>query len=268
MATGGRPFARLGAVNVRLGTWNILSGSAVNSGMQVDLAAEVAKLNLDVLGLNEVDHRQERSGRAEQTRDAARAMGASDWRFGPSYSGVERNPVPVRGALFGPDDDVPSPHYGIALISRVPVRRWHRLELGRSPVGLPLLNSRDGKRSWYYCVDEPHLAIAAELENGWVVVATHLSFVTPVAIAQLLRVRLWANSLGRRVAIVGDMNLARAFIPLRPHWQSTVNRSTYPSWKPAVQLDHILLPRGLSARALELPQVSLSDHLPIAVEIA
>lgn len=250
---------------MRLGTWNILSGSAVIDGQHPSLAEEVARLDLDVLGLNEVDCGLERSGFADQAREAALAMGATDWRFGPSYSGEERNPV--QGALLGPADTAVGPHYGIALLSRVPVRKWHRLELGRSPIGLPLLNSRDGKRSWYFCVDEPHLAIAAELANGWVVVATHLSFVTPVAIPQLMRVRLWANSLGRKVAIVGDMNLARAFIPLRPHWQSTVNASTYPSWKPAVQLDHILLPRNVSGRPLALPHVGLSDHLPIAVEV-
>lgn len=251
---------------MRLGTWNILSGSAVTAGPHESLGAAVARLELDVLGLNEVDCRLERSGGTDQACDAALAMGAVDWRFGPSYRGDERAPTP--GILFGPDDRAPGPHYGIALLSRVPVLRWHRLELGRSPLGLPLLNSRDGRRSWFFCVDEPHLAIAAELANGWVVVATHLSFVTPVAIPQLLRVRRWANSLGRRVAIVGDMNLARAFIPLRPRWQSTVNESTYPSWNPQVQLDHILLPREVTGRPLALPRVGLSDHLPIAVEVA
>lgn len=253
---------------MRLGTWNILSGSSVTNAPHDSLAAEVARLDLDVLGLNEVDYLQRRSGFADQARESALAMGAVDWRFGPSYSGEERNPFPVQGALFGPNDQVPGAHYGIALLSRIPVRKWHRLELGRSPIGLPLLNSRDGRRSWYFCVDEPHLAIAAELENGWTVVATHLSFVTPVAIPQLMRVRLWANSFGRKVAIIGDMNLARAFIPLRPHWQSTVNESTYPSWRPTVQLDHILLPRDVTGRPLALPRVGLSDHLPIAVEVA
>lgn len=267
MAAGRGTVTGLGAIAVRIGTWNILNGSAVTHDSPATLAGEVARLDLDVLGLNEVDVLQERSGIVDQAREAALAMGAVDWRFGPSYRGSDRSRVAVRGALFGPHDSVPGPHYGIALLSRIPVRRWHRLELGRSPLGLPLLNSRGGQRSWYFCIDEPHLAIAAELENGWVVVATHLSFVTPVAIPQLLRVRLWANSLGRKVAIVGDMNLARAFIPLRPHWQSTVNESTFPSWGPKVQLDHILLPRDVVGRPLTLPPVGLSDHLPIAVEV-
>lgn len=252
---------------MRIGTWNILAGSAVTPGEHESLAAAVARLDLDVLGLNEVDLHQERSGFADQTREAATAMGAVDWRFGPSFQGEDRNRVPLPGTLLGPEDEVRGPHYGIALLSRIPVLRWHRLELGKSPIGLPLLNSRNGSRSWYYCIDEPHLAIAAELANGWTVVATHLSFVTPVAVPQLLRVRRWARRIGPKVALIGDMNLARAFIPLRPHWRSTVNESTYPSWQPRVQLDHILLPLGLDGRTIDLPKVGLSDHLPIAVDV-
>lgn len=253
---------------MRIGTWNTLSGSPVSLDTTDTLASSVAQFDLDVLGLNEVDYRLERSDFAHQTRDAAEAMGAVDWRFGPSFRGEDRARIATPGVLFGPADEPRGSHYGIALLSRVPVRRWHRLDLGHSPIGLPLLNSRNGRRSLYYCEDEPHLAIGAELENGWSVVATHLSFVTPIAIAQLLRVRRWAKSFGRKVAIVGDMNLARAFIPLRPRWHSTVNESTYPSWKPAVQFDHILLPLKINGRTLALPRTGISDHLPIAVEVA
>ena len=250
---------------MRLGTWNILAGSAVTAGEHDTLADAVARLDFDVLGLNEVDLQQERSDFADQARDAAAAMGAVDWRFGPSFRGEDRSRVALPNTLFGPQDELRGSHYGIALLSRIPVLRWHRLELGRSPIGLPLLSARNGERSVYYCVDEPHLAIGAELANGWTIVATHLSFVTPVAVGQLLRVRRWARRLGPKVALMGDMNLARVVIPLRPKWHSTVNANTYPSWKPSVQLDHILLPTGIEATPLALPEVRLSDHLPIGV---
>ena len=256
---------------MRIGTWNILAGSPVEERAAETLASAVARLDLDVLGLNEVDCLQERSGFVDQTREAAIAMRAVDWRFGPSFRGEDRNRVSVPGVLLGPHDTPRGSHYGIALLSRIPVLRWHRLELGKSPIGLPLLSARNGERSMRYCEDESHLAIGAELANGWVVVATHLSFVTPVAVAQLVRVRAWARRLGRRagkrVAVMGDMNLARVIIPLRPQWQSPINANTYPSWQPAVQLDHILLPMGVQARALSLPEPGLSDHLPIAVEV-
>lgn len=257
---------------MRLGTWNILAGSPVNAEAHDSLPAAVARLDLDVLGLNEVDCLQERSQFTLQPREAAEAMGAVDWRFGPSFRGDDRNRIPMAHALFGPDDEIRGSHFGIALLSRIPVRRWHRLELGRSPIGLPLLSAHNGQRSLRFHADEPHLAIAADLANGWTVVATHLSFVTPVAVAQLLRVREWTRRLGRRagnrVALVGDMNLTRVIIPLRPRWHSAVNANTYPSWAPSVQLDHILLPPDVPSTPLTLPTVGLSDHLPIAVEVA
>lgn len=252
---------------MRIGTWNILAGQPVEPGDHPSLETAVAALDLDVLGLNEVDFRWERSGFQEQARDAAAAMGAVDWRFGPSFAGLNDAREPRRGVLLGPDDRPVGAHYGIALLSRIPVRRWHRLELGQSPVGLPLLSARNGERTMRYVVDEPHLAIAAELDNDWTVIATHLSFVTPVAIAQLMRVRGWARRFGRRAVIIGDMNLARFVIPLRPRWRSVVNANTYPSWSPSVQLDHILIGDRVDARVLELAAPGISDHLPIAIEV-
>ena len=253
---------------MRIGTWNILSGSPVSPTEHASLADAVAQLDLDVLGLNEVDHLQDRSAFAHQTREAADAMGAIDWRFGPSFRGSDDSRTSTPGVLFGPNDEVRGAHFGISLLSRIPVLRWHRLELGKSPIGLPLLAARNGQRALRYCPDEDHLAIGAELANGWSVVATHLSFVTPIAVPQLLRVRRWAKTMGKKVAIVGDMNLARAFIPLRPRWHSTVNASTYPSWNPSVQFDHILLPNGIEGRTIDFPALGISDHLPIAVEVA
>ena len=132
MAASGRTIEGLGSVTMRIGTWNTLSGSAVSANATDTLAASVARLDLDVLGLNEVDYRLERSGFADQARDAALAMGAVDWRFGPSFRGEDRARISVPGTLFGPADEPRGSHYGIALLSRIPVRRWHRLELGQT----------------------------------------------------------------------------------------------------------------------------------------
>lgn len=260
---------RLGGLStMRIGTWNILSGQPPLAGTPVDLAADVAALDLDVLGLNEVDVQWARSGFAHQAGVAAAAMDAADWRFAPSFRGTDPAREATRGVLLGPHDRVVGAHYGIALLSRIPVRTWHRLELGRARVGLPLLYAREGRRHWRYIPDEPHQAIAAQLHNGWTVIGTHLSFVTPIAVAQLMRLRTWARRFGPRTAIIGDMNLARFAIPLRPQWQSAVDASTYPAWRPVVQFDHILLPRSTHARTIALPRSGMSDHLPIAAEVA
>lgn len=255
------------SASVRIGTWNILSGQSPEGRDVPSLDSEIAALDIDVLGLNEVDYRMERSGFAHQAELAAFGMRAQDWRFAPSYCGPDEARIATPRRLLGPGDTPPGAHYGIALLSRIPVRTWHRLDLGMAPVGFLLLHARDGRRRWKYVPDEPHQAIAAELVNGWTVIATHLSFMTPVAVAQLLRVRTWARRFGSRVAIVGDMNLTRFLIPLRPHWRSVVDVNTYPSWDPVVQFDHILVRGDRAATALELPRVTISDHLPIAASL-
>lgn len=43
---------------------------------------------------------------------------------------------------------------------------------------------------------------------------------------------------------------------------------TFPSWRPRRQLDHILLSPNLTLRRAEVLPIPISDHLPIAVEIA
>lgn len=253
---------------MRVASWNILSGKTFNGSPAPTLWEQVAQLDVDVLALQEVDHQMQRSGGVEQPLDAARGLAAVDWRFAPSYSGNEGEPlIWTPGLMHGPTSALPGPHYGIALLSRIPVRRWHRLELGSSPIGLPLLYARDGQRRMKYVPDEPHQAIAAELENGWTAVATHLSFVPPINMLQLRRIRLWAKQFGRKVIILGDLNLTYRFLPLGPLWRTAAHTRTYPSWKPVVQFDHVLIRRGLKARKLKRPKTGLSDHLPVLAEI-
>ena len=253
---------------MRVASWNILSGKTVDGSPAPSLIDQVSSLDVDVLALQEVDHRMQRSWRTEQPQDAAIGLNAVDWRFAPSYAGEEGEPrIWTPGLLHGPTSALPGPNYGIALLSRIPVRRWHRLELGSSPIGLPLLYARDGQRRLKYVADEPHQAIAAELENGWTAVATHLSFVPPVNMLQLRRIRLWAKQFGRKVFILGDLNLTYRFLPLGPLWRTAAHTRTYPSWKPVVQFDHVLIRRGLKARKLKRPKTGLSDHLPVLAEI-
>lgn len=245
-----------------------MSGKTYDGSPSPSLADEVAKLNVDVLALQEVDHRMQRSAFTEQPALAAAGFDAVDWRFAPSYAAEEEAPrIYTPGVLHGPQSELPSAHYGIALLSRIPVRRWHRLELGAAPIGLPLLYARDGQRRLKYVADEPHQAIAAELANDWTVIGTHLSFVPPVNMLQLRRIRMWARQFGRKVVILGDLNLTYRFLPLGPLWRTAAHTRTYPAWRPAVQFDHILIRSGLRAKKLRRPRMGLSDHLPVLAEI-
>jgi endonuclease/exonuclease/phosphatase family metal-dependent hydrolase len=154
---------------VRLATWNILNGRSPADG-RVDLerfAAAVASLDADVLGLQEVDRGQPRSGYADLTAVAAEAMGAVDHLFLPALRGLPGSWTPA--GVDDPASDDPAgddaPAYGIALLSRHPIVRWEVVSVGPAPPR--------------WTRDQPRVAVVATVQTprGELSVAnTHLSF--------------------------------------------------------------------------------------------
>ena len=45
-------------------------------------------------------------------------------------------------------------------------------------------------------------------------------------------------------------------------------KPTYPSWRPALTLDHVLVTPGLTIRSCDVLDCNLSDHRPVAVRIS
>jgi len=259
---------------IRVGTSNLASGRDA-TGRALDagaLRAALAGVDADVLAVQEVDVDQPRSSSVDQPAEAAAALGAVDWRFAATVAGT---PDPFRSwrpvdppVLRGPADAVTGPHYGIALLSRLPVRRWSVLALGAGRARLPLQapDPRTGRTRWWWFPDEPRLAIAAELA-GCTVVGTHLSFAPHTALRQLLRLRRWAATLPAPVVLAGDLNLigpvpARVFGGAR-----LVAEPSYPAPAPRVQFDHVLGPAALRPERPEVRQLALGDHRLVTVTV-
>ena len=123
---------------MRLATFNVLHGRSLTDG-EVDpgrLRDAVAELDADVLGLQEVDRAQPRSGRHDLTALAAAAIGGQG-RFAPAIVGTpgER----WRAARSGDEGRADARAYGIALVSRLPVLRWSVTRLPSAPVRSPVL---------------------------------------------------------------------------------------------------------------------------------
>ena len=99
--------------------------------------------------------------------------------------------------------------FTLGIVSKIPVTKWEILQLGRSRVGLPLaVPKEDGKGvRFIYVKDEPRIAVAALLDNGVTVIATHLSFVPFVNLYQLRKLKRWAATLPGEAIILGDLNL-------------------------------------------------------------
>lgn len=263
---------------MRITSWNFLHGQSLNPAEKADLQGAFAQLGSDVLALQEIDMNLERSGVSNQPEEIAEALGAASYGFAPTVHGTPgfswKKVSPANRKVFTALDAKIEDHYGIAIVSKVPVKHWLRYELGKAWIGLPLLVANEkGKVAPFYVKDEPRVALAAILENGWIVINIHLSFVPLVNAFQLLKVTRWAKKLSKKyeseVALVGDFNLPWG-IPTRiTRWRRATDVLTYPSWKPAISFDYILLRGDSQSKSKEVvaPAMPLSDHRPISIDI-
>ena len=262
---------------MRLATFNILHGrSPEDDSVDVDrFAAAVASLDADVVALQEVDRAQERSACADLTAVAAQALGAPEHRFVAALSGTPGGTWMAATGTEQPD----SAAYGIALLSRFPVRSWEVVRLPSIPWTVPvvfpdqpLLRTRPK-----LVRDEPRVAVVAALEDPatgrcLTVAATHLSFVPGWNLWQLRRLsRILRRSPGP-VVLMGDLNLEADGARRGSGMRSLVAADTFPAHAPTRQLDHVLVGertegelRVAAAGAHRLP---LSDHLALTVDLA
>ena len=243
---------------------------------------------IDVIALQEVDRSQERTAGVDQARLVAETIGAKYWRFVPSVRGTPG--IALEGAAWVPAtdaDDLPAdesepevaawsaPRYGIALISRYPVRGWRVMRYPPAPVSMPLLAPTEGRPKAIRVPDEPRAAVAGivELPYADVTVATaHLSFVPGVNTKQLNGLRAFVAGMPRPMILMGDFNTPGGIPGLVTGWDQVARVPTYPVMKPRVQFDHIMAD-GWTAEALEHARASaravplpVSDHCALLAE--
>lgn len=252
---------------MRVATFNILHGRSVVHGTVVedDLREAAREIDADIVGLQEVDLSQPRSDGVDQTAVVADALGAGSWLFVPSLHGSP-------GGEWAPatDEPVAGPAYGVGLVSRFPVRDWSVRRFGPAPVGMPLMVP--GTRGLTHVDDEPRVAVAAQVEtpSGQLTVVTaHLSFVPGWNVAQLRALARWARTLPGPRMLIGDFNLPGAVPRLTTRWAQPARVRTYPSWRPRVQLDHVLLD-GFPAdavRGVRAVRTAVSDHCALVVDL-
>ncbi len=240
------------------------------------LDSAVQRVGADILAIQEIDLNQSRSFHIHHVAEVARAMNTEHWAFAPTIVGTpgsswNRIENESQKIVTSTSENFKDTFYGIGLISRVPVVKWHRLELGRSRIGLPLAVPRKRGVGVAYVQDEPRVAIIAELENGFTVASTHLSFVPGVNYLQLKKVERFISQLPGKPIILGDLNLPWN-LPAKTGWKSLVTQATYPSWGAKIQFDYVLTTSEVFdshiITPITLPPLGVSDHLPIGVEIS
>jgi endonuclease/exonuclease/phosphatase family metal-dependent hydrolase len=255
---------------------------------QIKLGEAIQAIGADVIGIQEVDEQLARSGNVSQTAVVAEAMSTQHWAFAPVMVGapgekwrklnsLDAHVITIESVQANRQSNVDG-NYGIGIVSKVPVKHWDRIELGKSPFGMPLVipaENKKGKQSvrMIYVADEPRVALAATLDNGWTIINTHLSFVPFVNYRQLRKIKKWAAELaakyGTQALIIGDMNLPKGLPAVASNWNSLVEQNSYPSWGGKVQFDYILSNSLKPDQFEALPTLNtgVSDHLPVTVNI-
>ena len=75
---------------------------------------------------------------------------------------------------------------------------------------------------------------------------------------------------GSAAVLLGDFNLRPPVVDRalrRRGWRTAPAASTFPSWKPMVQLDHLLVRGDVALDDLRVGPLGPSDHLPLSATV-
>lgn len=243
----------MAGIEVAVGTFNIRHGVGTDARLDcARTAAAIARMDVDVAGLQEVDRRwSERSTFADQARYLAEhlgvrlAFGASLWRRGEPGTRGE---------------------YGVALLSRHPVLRT-RSTLLPCPRG-----------------GEQRSLLEAAVEVDGVVLrclCTHLQHSSPAerrAQAAAIAGAVTGAPGDRYVptVLLGDLNAG----PGTPEVGTLTGRladawavagegagHTYPTAGPRVRIDYVLTSPGIEVQRARVVDTDASDHLPVTARL-
>ena len=276
------------AQRMRVISWNLLHGQKIpptsSQDWQTELVSAAKKVTDDLqpnfIALQEVDYFQSRSDLTNQTKLVAQSMQLKYWAYLPTLIGTPgekwRSVKDLKSSIITEIsiDKNPKASYGIALATNWPIKKLYVKKLGRSIVGMPLLIPKDNGKGvrFIYVKDEPRVALIAELENGYTIATTHLSFVPGVNIFQLNKLSSYLKKLPGFALLTGDLNLPANLPSKLSGFKSLISQATYPSWKPKIQFDYIMLRKSelksiSSIKPIKSTATGISDHTPIGVEI-
>ncbi|HEX2381463.1 MAG TPA: endonuclease/exonuclease/phosphatase family protein [Acidimicrobiales bacterium] len=223
---------------MRVATWNVRHGRP-RRGFASNrlLAEEVVGFDVDLLGIQEVDRRVLRSWFVDQPRLVAVADDSDAFEFAPARRFV---------MLTGED--------GIALCVRGEMQRTRVLELPREKAA------------------QRRVAIISDVTVGdehTTVVTTHLHNDAVVAARQLDALLEAVDDEPSPRLLLGDLNLRPDDITATlaaARFALVEAGFTAPAWAPVQRVDHIAVD-GLVAGDAAVPEVAVSDHRPIVVEV-
>lgn len=224
---------------IRVATLNIMAGKR---GLDA-LAKAIAALDVDVIGLQEVDVGTRRSNGRDLLAELAQRLKLH--------------------AAFGRAMAFDGGAYGVALLSRSPLQHVRTVPLAGAPGA------------------EPRALLLAQVDvdgGHWLIGVTHLASLLDGAQASELRrqqARTVAETLGGRPAtiLLGDLNAPFDETTLTPisivgAFAGLDAGPTYPAAAPMLRLDHIVYSADLWQVEARVVATDVSDHRALVVRIA
>jgi endonuclease/exonuclease/phosphatase family metal-dependent hydrolase len=221
---------------LRVLTWNLHHGEGLDGKLDLErIAKRIVETKPDLVALQEVDQNARRSGGVDQAAVLAKLTGMN--------------------GVFGKAMDFDGGGYGQAILSRFPIEETHVHRLPGS--------------------GEPRIAFEVKITSagrGLRFLSVHLDAQHAAkrqAQAQALREALAAKP--EPTILAGDFNdgpKSSALAVFAAPWKDVGKAAeslTFPSDKPAIDIDHILI-KGLAARepATVVAEPVASDHRPVA----
>lgn len=248
-------LAAAGTPDVRVLVYNIHAGWDGAGTVNLDRVAELIRdTHADIVLLQEVDRFTTRSNRVDQVARLAAATG-------------------MRSA-FGRTLDYQGGEYGIAILSRWPVRSDTLIPLRVAPPQQRAGGAYEPRGVLYAVLDRPggdvhvfNTHLDSSVDDRY-----RLQEIRGVA-AEAARVRS-----GARVLVGGDLNTtpqSGVLLHIRGDgWRDAFaecgegDGRTYPANAPAKRIDYLLLSPGWHCREARVLETQASDHRPLLVRLA
>ena len=248
---------------LRIASYNLLHGINLGRHGAVDLpaAAEIiGELDADLVALQEADRGLSRSGAMDQVAELARALGMTGV-FVPALLGSPDTSWTVCEADDG------GPAYGVGLLSRLPLADVVRRALPGGGPGTRGPGASLRNPGWDR---EPRVALTTTALAGHRTIGitvTHLSYLPWRAVRQL---RAAVPTIGEAPnVLVGDLNLPPMVVrSALPAWQHAGGGPTFPSWRPRLQMHHVLTHGSVDVAGATVHTRTTSDHRPLVIDLA
>lgn len=217
--------------SLKVATFNIHHAEGRDGVVDLHRTADlITRLDVDLIGLQELDERAHRSGEIDQPNELAELLGMQ--------------------VHFAPTLPLDHGRYGIALAGRVPFRATVQ--------DLPRLAD-----------EEPRVVIVASCE-GIAVVTTHLSRSAAARRSQTEALAGLVRRLGAPALVIGDLNQkVRDLGPLTSAGLTAVKGSSGLRGKlvGGFQIDHILHTQDITVKGARTVTTDVSDHHALVAEI-